>query len=271
VTVDDPRAAEYRMRVPRSEIHRTDRGRDLLVARVFALAAVVLAFPIGSVAVFRLGADREAVANLIAWVYSVALFAAFTASFWPLPGVREWSFERRARSAVLLFLVVSYVTHLTWELAWLVLHDRMAAARDAPWAYPWWAYIDGGDRRYATAPPELIAIESLSVINGVLGVTGLVLWLRSSGRDPRAVLLFMATAVVHLYSASFYYLSEIVAGLPNVRTGSFTAVWIKFGLANAPWVTLPWVVLWWGQRVLVYGDRAGAVRAAPATPPPPPA
>jgi hypothetical protein len=241
------------------------RARSLLVVRALALAPVLLAFPVGSFAVFGLGADRAAVAGAIAWIYSVGLLAAFTAPFWPLPGLREWSLERRARSAVLLFLVVSYLTHLTWELAWLLLHDRIAGARDQAWAYPWWAYIDGGDRRYAAAPSELIAIESLSALNGALGVTGLALWLRSSGRDRRAVLLFMATAVVHLYSASFYYLSEIVAGLPNVRTGSFTDAWIKFGLANAPWVTMPWVVLWWGQRVLGRLDRPSGAGTTPST------
>jgi hypothetical protein len=222
----------------------------LVVVRALALGPVVLAFPLGSLAVFRLGADRGTVADVIAWVYSVGLFAAFTTAFWPLPGLRGWSLERRARSAALLFLVVSYVTHLTWELAWLVLHDHIAGARDAAWAYPWWAYIDGGDARYATAPPALVTIEILSVANGVIGTTGLALWLRSGGRDRRAVLLFMATAVVHLYATSFYYLSEIIAGLPSVDTRSFTDSWIKFGLANAPWLTMPWIVLWWGQRML---------------------
>ena len=88
------------------------------------------------------------------------------------------------------------------------------------------------------------------MINGLVGVTGLVLWFRTQGRDMRAVLLLMATAVVHLYSASFYFLTEILAGLPNVDTSSFTDTWIKFGLANAPWLTMPWVVLWWGVGTL---------------------
>lgn len=223
---------------------------DLLWARAIALVPVVLAFPLGSLAVFRLGCGRKAAADAIAWTYSIGLLAAFTTAFWPLPGLRGWSTERRARSAALLFLVVSYVTHLSWELGWLVLHDRIAAARDAAWVYPWWAYIDGGDTRYATAPPSLVSIEILSVTNGLLGVLACTLWWRSSGRDRRAVLLFMATAVVHLYSTSFYYLSELVAGLPSVDTKSFTGLWIKFGLANAPWLTMPWVVLWWGEKAL---------------------
>jgi hypothetical protein len=201
-------------------------------------------------AVFHYGAERTLAADVIAWVYSVGLFAAFSTSFWPLPGLRAWDRERRIQSAVLLFVVVSYATHLSWELVWLLFHERIGNARDAAWAYTWWAYIDGGDARYATAPVELRTIEVLSVLNGLVGATALVLWWRSRRRDPRAVLLVMATAVVHLYSTSYYYLSEILAGLPNVDTRSFTDTFIKFGLANAPCLTMPWIVLWWGQHVL---------------------
>jgi hypothetical protein len=222
------------------------RHNDLISCRLLTLGPVVLAFPIGTYLVFGAGANRDFTADLVAWIYSVGLFSAFTTSFWPLPSLGGWNAERRIESAVFLFLVVSYLTHLTWELGWLVLHDRIAAARDAPWAYPWWAYIDGGDARYAHAPAELLSIEALSVVNGVVGLSGLVLWLRSKGNDKRALLLFMATAVVHLYSTSYYYLSEIISGLPNVDTTSFTDTWIKFGLANAPWLTMPWLVLWWG-------------------------
>jgi hypothetical protein len=175
--------------------------RDLALARLLTLGPVVLAFPLGTLAVFRLGLGREATADVIAWTYSVGLFAAFTTAAWPLPSLRTWDVERRAGSAALLFLIVSYATHLTWELGWLLLHERIAAARDLAWAYPWWAYIDGGDARYASAPTELVTIEILSVMNGLVGMTALVLWLRSKGRDWRAVLLFMATAVVHLYSS----------------------------------------------------------------------
>jgi hypothetical protein len=224
--------------------------RDLLLARVVTLAPVLLAFPVGIVAVFQVGADRNATADAIAWAYSVGLFTAFSTAFWPLPGLRSWKLERRALSAAFLFLVVSYTTHLSWELGWLVLHEHMPDLKNVPWAYVWWAYIDGGDLRYATAPAELLSIEVLSVVNGTLGFTGVALWVRSKGRDERAVLIFMATAVVHLYSASYYFLSEAIPGFPNVDTSSFTDLYIKFGLANAPWLTMPWVVLYWGQRVL---------------------
>jgi len=237
--------------------------RALVLARLLTLSPVVLAFPVGSVAVFRLGLDRNATADLIAWIYSIGLFAAFSTAFWPLPTLRTWNVERRVASAVWLFLIVSYVTHLSWELGWLLLHEQIAAGRDTAWAYTWWAYIDGGDLRYATAPVALLTIEVLSVANGLIGVTGLSLWWRSGGRDRRAVLLLMATAVVHLYSTSYYFLSEIIAGLPNVDTTSFTDTFIKFGLANSPWLTMPWLVLWWGYRVLAHTPEPPRQAATP--------
>jgi hypothetical protein len=211
---------------------------------------VVLAFPVGTAAVFAFGADRGAVADLIAVTYSFGLFLAFTTSFWPLASLSGWSRFRRIDSLCFLFMCVSYATHLSWELVWLVSHDAIQAARDAAWAYPWWAYIDGGDMRYAEPTAELLTMEVLSVINGVVGATGLFLWVRSGHRDKRGVLLCMATAVVHLYSTSLYFGGELLQGLPNVDTTSFLDTWIKFGLANSPWLIFPWFVLYWGRTLL---------------------
>lgn len=223
---------------------------DLWIARGLTLGSVALAFPIATAAVFAFGVDRERMADVLAVVYSVGLFAGFTTSLWPLPSLRSWSRFERIQSMCLVFMVVSYFTHLSWELVWLLFHDTIQASRDAAWAYPWWAYIDGGDLRYAGSSPTLLTMEILSVANGAVGALGLTLWYRSGRRDSRGVLLCMATAVVHLYSASLYFGSEILDGLPNVDTSSFLDSWIKFGLANAPWLVFPWFVLYWGQRTL---------------------
>jgi hypothetical protein len=223
---------------------------DLWVARGLTLGPVALAFPVAAAAVFGFGTDREQTADVLAVIYSVGLFAGFSTALWPLPSLRTWSRLERVQSVALVFMIVSYLTHLSWELVWLLFHDAIHAARNAAWAYPWWAYIDGGDLRYASAPANLVMMEVLSVANGLIGVAGLLLWRRSRGRDARGVLLCMATAVVHLYSASLYYGGEILAGLPNVDTGSFLDSFVKFGLANAPWVVFPWFVLYWGQCTL---------------------
>lgn len=226
---------------------------DLWIARGLTLGPVALAFPVAAWAVFSSGADRDATADLLAVVYSFGLFLGFTTSFWPLPSLKPWTRHDRLQSLCLLFLIVSCVTHLSWELVWLIAHDTIAVSRDAAWAYPWWAYIDGGDMRYATATPTLLMMEVLSVTNGLVCALGLVLWYRSAGRDRRAVLLFMAMAVVHLYSTSLYYGSEILEGLPNVDTTSFLDSWIKFGLANLSWLVFPPCVLVWGAGLLLRG------------------
>lgn len=231
------------------------RHWDLWLARGLTLGPVVLAFPVATAAVFVFAADRDRTADGLSLVYSCGLFLAFTTSLWPLPSLRSWSRFERIQSLCILFMLVSYLTHLSWELGWLLGRESIAAARDAAWAYPWWAYIDGGDLRYAQPSSELVMMEVLSVANGAIGMLGLLLWHRSGGRDERGVLLCMATAVVHLYSTSLYFGGEILDGLPNVDTSSFLDTWIKFGLANAPWIVFPWLVLYWGQRVVRSSPR----------------
>ena len=225
-------------------------SKQLLIARIATLLPVALVFPLATAAVFGVGTNRDTTADVVALVYSFGLFLGFSTSMWPLPDLRSWTRFERIESAAILFMVVSYLTHLSWELGWLLLHDTIRASPNAAWAYTWWAYIDGGDARYAEAGATLVMMEVLSVVNGIVGVTGLVLWFRSGRTDRRAVLLCMATAVVHLYSTSLYFGTELLDGLANVDTTSFLDTWIKFGLANSPWLIFPWFVLYWGWHRL---------------------
>jgi hypothetical protein len=224
------------------------------------IGCVVLAFPAAAAAVHAYGADRGATADLLAVIYSFGLYAAFSTPWWPLPSMRRETAFERLQSMCMLWFWITYTTHLTWELGWLLLREKIVTSPDAPWAYLWWAYIDGGDMRYASADPNLYTMEILSVANGTLGFAGLYLWYRSAGRNARAVLLLMATAVVHLYSTSLYYGAEIAAGLPNVDPSSFLDFWIKFVLANSPWLVMPWLVLYWGLRVLAGGEGGSTGR-----------
>lgn len=234
-------------------------GRSSLTwARVLLLGSVVLAFPLATAAVFGWGADRNSTADAVAVVYASGLFLGFSTSLWPLPELRSWSRFDRMQSLALLFVTVSCITHLSWELVWLLGHEAIASARDAAWAYPWWAYIDGGDHRYAEPDSTLLMQEVLSVCNGIMAAVGLWRWRRSQGTDRLAVQLFMAMAVVHLYSTLLYFGTEIIDGLPNVDTSSWLDTWIKFGLANAPWLVFPPVVWAWGRQCHIRRDLPGA-------------
>jgi len=230
-------------------------GWDLRSAWTATFGSVALAFPAATFAVFALGTDRSTTADVLSVVYGLGLFLGCSAALWPLPSLRDWSWAQRVRAVSLAFMILSYITHLSWELTWVVLHQSIAQSRDAAWAYPWLAYIDGGDLRYLNPTGEFLMIEVLSVTNGTIGAAGLFLLFRSGFRDLRGVLLCMATAVVHLYSTSWYFGGEILSGLANVNTASFIDTWVKFGLVNAPWLVFPWFVLAWGTNQLLSDDN----------------
>jgi hypothetical protein len=226
------------------------RASGLRVAQGAVVAVIAGALPVAAVARFGFDTDRGSTADVAGVVFFVAIVALLTTPWWPVPSQRGRTRFERIQSTCFLWFGVTYTTHLTWELWWLLLHDRIVASPDAPWAYAWWMYIDGGDGRYATADPTLVTQEILSVVNGIVGLTALWLWWRSKGRSPAAPLLFMATAVVHLYSTAVYFGSELFDGYPNVDTDSFVDFWIKFWLLNGLWLVVPWLVLYWGWRTL---------------------
>ena len=90
-------------------------------------------------AVFGFGTDRHSTADVLSVIYGFGIAIGLTTSFWPLQCIQEWDRARRLESLALLFLGMSYFTHLSWELGWLLLHKLIAASPDAPWAYAWWA------------------------------------------------------------------------------------------------------------------------------------
>lgn len=225
-------------------------SRGLRVTWIVAFGSLALAFPLYTYLVFHSHLDRRLMANLMAVQATVAYFVGIFAAFLPIPSLRRWSGFQRLQGVVLPFVICSYATHLTWELGWLILHRPIAGARDSAWAYPWWAYIDGGDLRYLNPNPHFLMIEVLSVCNACVGVTGLILLRRSQFTDYRGTLLVMATAVTHTVLTWYYYGSEIIGGLPSVNTSSFFDLGVKFIMLNAPWLIAPWLVLAWGYQTL---------------------
>lgn len=225
-------------------------SRGLRACWIVGFGSLIVAFPVYTLLVFGAGADRSVMANALAVQATLGYFLGIFAALLPFRSLRTWSRYQRLQAVVLPFVICSYLTHLTWELGWLVLHRAIAGARDSAWAYAWWAYIDGGDRRYLNPDAHFLMIEVLSVINGCVGVTGLILLKRSRFADPRGTLLVMATAIVHTALTWYYYGSEILGGFPSTNTSSFLDLGVKFILLNSPWLIAPWIVLAWGYQTL---------------------
>lgn len=224
--------------------------RDLCAVWVLSFGSLVAAFPVYSLLVFFWAADRQAVADVFSIHVTIAYWLGIFAAMLKLPSLRDWRCFQRVHYVCLSFMCASYATHLSWELGWLLLHEPISQARDAVWAYSWWAYIDGGDIRYFNPEADFLMIEVLSVCNGIIGVTGLTLLFRSAFADYRGTLLCMSTAVTHTVLTWYYYGTEILTGFASVNTDSFIDLWVKFILLNAPWLVLPWFVLFWGYRLL---------------------
>lgn len=241
--VDTPTSAAVIAKLPPS--------RGLRIVWVVAFGSLAVSFPLFSYLAFHSGLDRGAIADAMVVQVTVAYFLGIFAAFLPIPSLRHWTRFQRLQGVVLAFAIVSYTTHLTWELGWLILHKAIPAARDAAWAYPWWNYIDGGDVRYLDAEPNFMMIEVLSVINGCIGMVGLILLFRSKFRDRRGTLLVMSTAVTHTVLTWYYYGTEILGGFPSVDTSNFMDFGVKFVLLNSPWLIVPWLVLAWGYQLLL--------------------
>lgn len=232
------------------------RHRDLCLLWLLSFGSLIAAFPFYSLLVFVWGFDREAVADVFSIQVTMAYWLGIVAAALKLPSLRGWTGLQRLHVVCLTFMIVSYSTHLSWELAWLLLHEQIAESRDALWAYTWWAYIDGGDIRYLHAEPNFMMIEVLSVCNGLIGFTGLALLFRSAFKDYRGTLLCMSTGVTHTVLTWYYYGTEFLTGFASVNTASFIDLWVKFILLNGPWLIFPWCVLIWGYQLLGLQLRA---------------
>lgn len=217
---------------------------------LLCFGSLILAFPLYSYLVFGAGHDRRETADIFAIHVTLAYWIGFLAPLLPLPGLQSWSRFRKLQAICVTFLLVSYCTHLSWELLWLIFHQAIADARDQMWAYAWWAYIDGGDMRYYQPQTSFLMIETLSVCNGIIGMSGLALLWRSHYHSLAGTLLCMSTAVTHTVLTWYYYGTEILGGFPHVNTAGFIDLWIKFILLNGPWLVFPWLVLAWGYRML---------------------
>jgi hypothetical protein len=227
--------------------------RWIRLVQGFLIVSLALSLPAAALTVFALDADRGATGDAVTVVFLIVFVSLLSTPWWPTAEQRERPRFESLQGMVMIWFGVTFTTHLTWELGWVLLRESIIASPDAIWSYPWWAYIDGGDARYASSSAQLITLESLTAIVGVLGFSALWLRHRSNQKNPTATLMLMATAVAHIYGTFMYFGSETLDGFPNVDTTSFVDYVLKFWILNGIWLVMPWTVLYWGTQTL-YGQ-----------------
>lgn len=199
----------------------------------------VLTFPICAFCVFMGQADRSAIATWGSCFFSIGLNLGFLTPLW----CHKTRVEA-LRKASLTYLGVSCGIHLTWELGWLVLRSILIDLEESPLGYPWWIYIDAGDRRYLNSPSTLVTMECLSVCNGLLLLVALFARLRLGKENLTILVVFWSSSTVHVYSTALYFLSEIFEGLPNCDFSNYFNIFFAFFLANIPWLYMPFVTVY---------------------------
>jgi hypothetical protein len=229
------------------------------IVQGFLIASLALSLPAAALTVFAFDADRGVTGDAVSVVFVIVFVSLLSTPWWPTKEQRRRPRFECLQGMVMVWFGITFTTHLTWELAWVLLRKRIIAAPDAIWSYPWWAYIDGGDARYASDSSQVIMIESLTALVGVLGFSALWLRHRSNGQNPMATLMLMATAIAHIYGTCVYFGSETLDGFPNVDTTSFVDFALKFWILNGIWLVMPWAVLYWGKRTLYeqFANRHG--------------
>jgi hypothetical protein len=220
------------------------------IAQALLIASIALCLVVAAVCVFVFDFDRASTADSVSIVFFGAIIGLLSTPWWPVASQRGRSHFESLQGMVMIWFGVTFLIHISWEFGWVIFRDTIRASPDSIWAYPWWAYIDGGDARYASNSAVVIAIETITVANGALGLGALWLRHRSRGRSAVATLILMATAVIHLYGTTMYLGTEALDGYPNVRTTTFIDFVLKFWLLNGIWLVMPWAVLYWGKRTL---------------------
>lgn len=234
---------------------------DLWTIWTISFGSLVLGFPFYTFLVYGLGYDRDLTADALAIHATASYWLGIIAALLPLPRLKNWTKFQRIQAVCLAFMLVSYLTHVSWELGWVILHQAISNAENEMWAYPWWAYIDGGDMRYFNPENSFLVLEILSVTNGCIGLAGLYLLKKSAFKSLLGILLCMSTAVTHTVLTWYYYGTEFLSGFENVNTSSFVDFGVKFIILNGPWLVFPWFVLYWGYSLL-QKDRGARVNTS---------
>lgn len=234
-------------------LHACERppvGRDVKAILAVLILILLAVGPLGGYLVFEHGADKAEMAYMSFWSFDVAMYGMMLLPWLPLPSLRNHTSYDRL-SLMVQFWVITYIfVVFTFEIPWVLGYEIIGKAEHEMWAYPWWAYINGGDVRYLNPDLQVIYAESSACVVGIISAFAITAWLRSGKRSAAAVYWLMFCAVLHISPTIQYYVLEIAQGFPNVdlnHAGNWLA---KFILSNSCWLFMPFIVFIWGTKTL---------------------
>ena len=212
------------------------------VALRVGVVAVATASPGGLVLTAAGVVDSEAASY---WAGAIVLCAYWLILASPLlgPGDRD----ARLLRLCTLWLWVSGITHLTWELSWCLIHARLHGAGESDLAWwLWWVY-GVADNRYLASDSFVVPMEWFtSVLGGPLAFYALRLL--ATGRELRGHLFVIGLSVMELYGTLLYWTTEWANGFTSADPGDPLNFYVKFIGINALWVIFPALSIWVAGR-----------------------
>jgi len=217
---------------------------------VLCLVVVGLAYVLCWSAGAHFGANKVFASNVFVLTATAALVAALVGPWFDLRGQVGLNREQRMEKTASTWLAVLAISHLTWEMPWVLFHSYLLgkSGEGKLWTYLWWIYAEGGDARYIHPDDNLLAMETGATL---MGITALVLAYlrRKNGRFTNGQLVVVtALMAAEFYSTIIYIISESYSGFKDV-SGAANFV-VKFGFGNVLWLIFPVAVFLWTRRRL---------------------
>jgi hypothetical protein len=232
---------------------RRSVGLDFRVIILILVALLFVSIPVCWAASAVYGADPGVASDFFYAVFDLVYFGILLLPWLSLTGQAHLGPTERLERMCISWLCLAIGTALIWELPWIVFVRQIVAGKGQLWAYVWWAYMAGGDTRYAVADGSVQAMETAASTVAVIVL--MLLWRRRVTRRFTDVqlLVLMAAMAGEFYGTVVYFLSEFYNGIPDL--GGPGGIIIKFFGSNVFWLVMPLVLFVWAGRQLV-GRRA---------------
>jgi len=221
---------------------------------IFFIALFVLSVPFCWAAATLYGVNRAVASNGFYIVFDLVYFGILALPWLKLSDQLDLTTAQRLEKMCVAWLCLEIAAAVLWSIPWLFLVRLIVAGKGHMWAYLWWAYMDGGDPRYAVADGSVQAMETAGAIVAMLAAVVLLLRLRSGRFTDRQLLALMALEAGEFYGICVYFFSGFFHGLPDL--GGPAGLAIKFFGSNLPWLFMPPVVFLWAGGVLIGRRRA---------------
>jgi hypothetical protein len=92
------------------------------------IVSLVLSLPAAALTVFAFDADRGVTGDAVTVVFLGVLVGLLSTPWWPATGQRGRPRFESLQGMVMIWFGVTFTTHLTWELGWVLLRDSILAS-----------------------------------------------------------------------------------------------------------------------------------------------